>query len=109
MNNDEYIQKFNELGLEYPKWIIGVIPDPDVGLGISYLWQFPPTHELHYSSVIHDLEYQVKIEKNSKQADYRLLKNFLKQSNGSYRLIVMSGIFYILASIWGKISWNNKK
>lgn len=108
MDNEEYIQKFKELELEFPEWIVGVVPDADVGLGISYLWQFPIEHPLHYASVIHDLEYQVKLEQNSKASDYRLLKNFIKQSNGNTVLIGLSYIFYILASIWGKISWNNK-
>lgn len=106
MDIQEYIEKFKDKGLDYPQWIVGLVPDSDVGLGISYLWQLSPEHPLHLSSVIHDLEYQIKNENDSRWADYRLLKNFILQSNGSYKLIALSFIFYCLATIWGKISWN---
>lgn len=105
MTNVELIEDFNSKGLEYPTWIIGVTPDLDVGLGLSWIWQLPRDHPLTSSADIHDLEYQVRGEKTSSNADYRLLRNCLKLAKGNKRLLIQSYLFYAIARSVGVVRW----
>ena len=104
----QIIDVFIKLGLQFPNWIIGVVPDDDVGLGISWLFQLSDAHPLHLAAVIHDMEYQVKKESSSLNADLRFKWNALRLAQGRYKLIAETYFFYSLCRIWGLKNWKNK-
>ena len=105
MTNKEALDAIIERGLNWPIWIEGVEPDPDVGLGLSNVWQLSNNHPLFWAGVVHDLEYQVKKEPSSKNADSRFLSNCKKLAGENELLILQSYLFFALASIVGYFRW----
>ncbi len=96
-------KKVRELGLEYPKQIVGRSCE-SVGLGQEYLWQLPNTHPFYYASVIHDFEYCARLQDNSKVADARMLRNFLKLSDSRPRK-AQAYLFYFVARLYGMFNY----
>ena len=105
MTSKDVLNQIIALDLEWPIWIEGVDPDLDAGLGLSWIWQLPSSHPLHWAGVIHDLEYQVKKEPSSKNADSRFLSNCKKLAGENELLILQSYLFFALASIVGYFRW----
>lgn len=105
MTNKEALDAIIERGLNWPIWIEGIEPDPDVGLGLSNVWQLSNNHPLFWAGVVHDLEYQVRNEASSVNADKRFLRNCKKIAGKNLALLAQAHLFFVLASIVGYFRW----
>ena len=105
MTSKDVLNQIIALDLEWPIWIEGVDPDLDAGLGLSWIWQLPSSHPLHWAGVIHDLEYQVRNEASSVNADKRFLRNCKKIAGKNLALLAQAHLFFVLASIVGYFRW----
>ena len=104
LTNHDILNWAEAWGLDFPDWIRGVEPDGDVGLGLRKIWLLPRSHHLFLAGAIHDLEYKVKHEKTSKNADARFLENCLRLSD-RYWLKAQSYLFYSFARAYGIFGW----